>query len=198
LASRLGVLGGTFDPVHIGHLILGETAREQARLERVLFVPAGQQWRKAERETAPAEHRVAMVRLAIEGHPQFELSLLEVQRPGPSYTEVTLEALRAGNAEQELFFIIGRDALADLPNWRAPARILELAALLVAERPGEGGGAAEEAVLPGLKARLEWLRMPLIEVSASDIRRRVYEGRSIRYLTPDPVVRYIAEKGLYR
>lgn len=185
---RLGVLGGTFDPIHIGHLILGEAAREQLGLDRVLFVPTGVQWRKAGREIAPAEHRVAMVRLAVEDNPAFAVSTAEVERPGPSYTADTLEEL-AKTPGAELFFIVGRDAYEDLPNWVRPERIRELATVVVAARHGESLEVKPPAV------RLE---MPEIGASATDIRERVAAGRTIRYLAPAAVEGYIREHRLYR
>jgi nicotinate-nucleotide adenylyltransferase len=198
LSTRIGVLGGTFDPVHAGHLILGEAAREQLELDLVLYVPTGYSWRKPDREITPSEHRVAMTRLAIEENATFEVSTVEVDRPGPSYTDVTLEEIGKQHAGAELFFILGYDALADLPNWKAPARIVEQATLAVAERVGREGTVPLSGALPGFEARLVAVRMPLVGISASDIRRRVAAGRSIRYLTPDAVREYIAEHGLYR
>ncbi|MEX0684096.1 MAG: nicotinate-nucleotide adenylyltransferase [Dehalococcoidia bacterium] len=195
---RLGVLGGTFDPVHLGHLVLAETARAELALDRVVFVPTGYSWRKAGREMLPAEQRCEMVRLAIAGDPHFELSTLEVDREGPSYSEVTLEALAEENPGAQLFFILGRDALADLPNWHAPERIVELATLAVATRVKEGATAAPEAALGDLRAHIVWLEMPAIAISATGIRERVRAGRSIRYLVPDAVAEYIAAHGLYR
>lgn len=185
---RLGILGGTFDPIHLGHLILGEVAREELALDQVLFVPTGVQWRKAAREISPAEHRVAMVRLAIAGNPSFVLSTVEVDRPGPSYTADTLEQLRGTYPDAEMFFIVGRDALEDMPNWVRPERIRELATLAVAARNGEDVTVEPPAM------RLE---MPEIGISATDIRERVAAGRSIRYLVPPVVETYIREHGLY-
>ncbi|MBI2913068.1 MAG: nicotinate-nucleotide adenylyltransferase [Chloroflexi bacterium] len=196
---RLGVLGGTFDPVHLGHLILGETAREQLRLERLLFVVARQPWRKAARAVAPAEHRLAMLRLAAAGNPWFEVSTMELERPGPTYTVDTLEGLRRENRGAELFFLVGSDALLDLPNWRQPERIVELATLALARRPGGGlerGDLSER--LPGLTSRVVEIDMPLIDISASAVRERVRKGLSIRYLAPEAVEAYIRELGLYR
>jgi nicotinate-nucleotide adenylyltransferase len=196
--TRLGVLGGTFDPVHIGHLLLAEASREGADLDRVVFVPAGFQWRKAGREITPGGQRCEMVRLAIEDNSAFSLSTLEIEREGPSYSEVTLAALAAENPGAELFFILGADALADLPNWHAPQRILDLATLVVASRPGEDGSAAPLAALGDLQPRIVWINMPAMAVSATAIRDRVRAGRSIRYLVPDSVREYIDENGLYR
>ena len=195
---RVGVLGGSFDPVHNGHLKLAATAYEQAGLERVIFVPAGHQWRKAGQQAATAGERCEMVRLAIAAHPHFELATLEVEREGPSYSDVTLEALREQKAGAELVFILGRDALADLPNWHAPERVLELATLAVAGRAGDGGPAASEALPGGLRGRVIWLDMPPVDVSATDIRARVRGGRSIEGLVPEAVHDYIVANRLYR
>ena len=197
---KLGILGGTFDPVHQGHLILAEWARGELALESVLLVPAGLPWRKAERSIGAVEHRLAMLRLAIADNSAFELSTMEMERSGASYTADTLERLHELRPGSELFFILGQDALADLPNWRRPQRILELATLAVACRSGPESIALDEVErkLPGLSGRLVWLGMPRVEVSASLIRERVRKGLSIRYLVPDAVEAYIREQGLYR
>ncbi len=197
---RLGILGGTFDPVHQGHLILAEWARGELALESVLFVPAGLPWRKAERSIGAVEHRLAMLRLATADNSAFEVSTMEMERSGASYTADTLERLHEQRPGSELVFLLGQDALADLPNWRRPQRILELATLAVACRSGPESSALDEAErkLPGLSGRLVWLAMPLIEVSASLIRERVRKGLSIRYLVPEAVEAYIREQGLYR
>lgn len=196
---RLGVLGGTFDPVHLGHLVLAEQAREQCALDRVLWVPSGDPWRKADRTIAPARHRVEMVQLAIAGHRAFELSTLEVERAGPSYSVETLAALEARQPAAELFFVLGLDALEDLPNWREPQRVIELATLAVA--PREGGRLASEALdwlVPGLAGRVVWIEMPRLDISGTELRQRAALGRSLRYLVPDAVEAYIREHALYR
>lgn len=195
---RLGVLGGSFDPVHLGHLGLAAAAHDQAYLDRLIFVPAGYQWRKADRRMAPAGERCEMVRLAIAGNPHFGLATLEVEREGPSYSDVTLEALKEDRPDAELVFILGRDALADLPNWHAPERVLELATLAVAGRAGDGGPAPSEELPGGLRGRVIWLDMPPVNVSATDVRERVRAGRSIEGLVPDAVREYIAAENLYR
>jgi nicotinate-nucleotide adenylyltransferase len=200
---RAGVLGGTFDPIHIGHLVLAEQAREQLGLEEVLFVPAGDPWRKAGKRVTPAADRLAMVELAIEGNPAFRLSRIEVDRPGPSYSVETLAALRGERPEAELYFIVGEDALFDLPNWKDPAGIVSLAYIAVAARgPASrlGGLSASdlEGVVRGLGHRFVRIHMPAIGVSATDLRERARRGASIRYLVPDAVARYIAERNLYR
>ena len=193
---RVGVLGGTFDPVHRGHLALARAAREELALDEVLFVPAGQPWRKEGRVVAPAGHRLAMLRLALEDEPAFAVETMELERPGPSYTADTLEALRAARPDDELFFVIGEDALADLPNWVRPERILELATLAVARRVDVPQAAGER--LPGLSERVVRLKMPLLAVSATEIRERVRRGEPIGELVPPTVGAYIREHGLYR
>ena len=197
-AEKLGILGGTFDPVHLGHLILGEAAREEAGLDRVLFVPTGHSWRKPDRVITPGAMRLEMLRLGTVDNPYFEVSGVEVDRPGPSYSDVTLEELAEANPGAELFFIIGTDALADMPNWRAPKRIVELATLVVAERAGSERSAEVEALPGRLGARAVWLGMPVIDISATDIRERVRLGRSIRYLCRMRSPRTFGSSGLYR
>jgi nicotinate-nucleotide adenylyltransferase len=192
---RAGVLGGTFDPVHRGHLALARAAREELALDGVLFVPAGQPWRKAGRIVAPAEHRLAMLRLALEGERAFRIETLELDRAGPSYTADTLEALRAARPDDELVLVLGEDALADLSNWVRPERILELAALAVARRADSAKGVGGR--LPGLEERVVWLKMPLVPVSATEIRERVRRGEPIAGLVPPAVEAYIRERGLY-
>ena len=196
---RLGLLGGTFDPVHRGHLALARAARDELGLDEVLFLPAGQPWRKAGQMIASNEHRLAMLRRALEGEAAFQVSRLELERPGPSYTADTLEALRDDRPEDELFFLLGEDALMDLPNWERPRRIPELARLAVARRADSSPEALEEAErrLPGLGERVVWLKMPAVAVSATEIRERVREGQPIGGLVPATVEEYIRKQGLY-
>ncbi len=197
---RLGLLGGTFDPVHRGHLALARAARDELGLDEVLFLPAGQPWRKAGRIIAANEHRLAMLRRALKGEAAFQVSRLELERPGPSYTADTLEALRDDRPEVELFFLLGEDALMDLSNWARPQRILELARLAVARRADTSPEALEEAErrFPGLGERVIWLKMPAVAVSATEIRKRVRRGQPIGDLVPVTVEEYIRKQGLYR
>ncbi len=197
---RLGVLGGTFDPVHRGHLALAGAARDELGLEQVLFVPAGQPWRKTGQEIGANEDRLAMLRLALEGDPSFQIATLELERSGASYTADTLEALAAPRRGDERYFIVGQDALADLPNWVRPERILELARLAVARRPEVSAEALEEAQrrVPALRERVFRLKMPAVEVSATEIRERVRRGQPIRGMVPAAVEGYIREHRLYR
>ena len=196
---KLGVLGGTFDPIHVGHLVLAERAREQLELERVLWVPAGEPWRKGHAVVASKGVRVAMVERAIAEHPEFEVCRLEVDRPGPSYTVETLAELKELHHDSELVFVLGRDALEDLPNWREPERIIEMALLAVACRGAEClSGEALERLLPGLAARVVWVDMPRVDISATALRQRAAEGRSLRHMVPEGVETYIRKRRLYR
>jgi nicotinate-nucleotide adenylyltransferase len=197
---RLGVLGGTFDPPHVGHLILAEEARTRLQLDKVLFVPAGDPWRKAGQEITLAQHRLAMVQLMLVSDPHFEVSTLEVERPGPSYTVDTLEALHQQHGSGlELYFILGEDALHDMPHWKDPARIVSLAWLAVAPRPhgSESGVVDLEDVVPGLSERIVPLPMPTIDISSTALRERARAGLSLRYLVPLAVEEYIRRHGLY-
>jgi nicotinate-nucleotide adenylyltransferase len=199
---RVGVLGGTFDPPHLGHLILAQEALQALGLSQVLFVPAGEPWRKAGRELSPRDHRLAMVRLAVGDNPHLAASTAEVDRPGPSYTAETLAELHQQfGSEPELFFIMGADSLADFPHWHQPLRILELARLAVAERaPLEDEGFQEgipEEMAEALRERVVWLPMPLVAISASAVRERVRQGLSIRYWVPQAVEEYIRGHRLY-
>jgi nicotinate-nucleotide adenylyltransferase len=200
---RLGVFGGTFDPVHLGHLILAEQCREQGRLDRVLFVPAARPPHKQDRPLTPFERRAEMLALAIAGQPAFQIDELEKDRPGPSYTVDTLTDLKKRDPQAEFFLIIGSDTLVDLPLWYQPARILELAGLLVVPRPGFAMLPPDEIRkslhLPAdFPLRFQQCGMPLIEISSRDLRQRLAAGRSVRYLVPRAVEAYIADKGLYR
>jgi nicotinate-nucleotide adenylyltransferase len=191
---KVGVYGGTFDPPHMGHLILAEAAREQLKLDKVMFIPAGDPWRKADRKVTPAFHRLEMTRLAVQGNAAFEVQDFEVVREGPSYTVETLEILRdhLGN-DAELYLILGEDALADLPNWRQPERLVELSTLAVANRRG-----VTMPALPFDRARVVPVEMPGIDISSTELRARAARGLSLRYQAPDAVITYIEANGLYR
>ncbi len=202
--GRIGILGGTFDPVHVGHLALAEEARDALGCERLLFVPAGRPWQKADRVVSPIEDRVAMVGLAIVANPSFELSTIEAFGTGPTYTAETVEALaeeeRRAGREPDIWFILSTETFVALPTWHEPERFLASARLAVAPRPGypqpEEGWL--EARFPGLGDRAVFLAGPVLDVSAHDLRQRVAARRSIRYLVPDAVVAYIGDHGLYQ
>ena len=199
---NIGVLGGTFDPIHMGHLIIAEEVRARLDLTEVLFVPAGQPWLKLNNANAilPAEHRLEMVRLAIADEPAFKLSTMEIDRPGPTYTVDTMAELRSQiGAEGRLYFILGWDNLNQLPRWHQPRRLVELCRLVPVRRVGFATPDLDslEAAIPGLAKSLVMLDTPQIEISASEIRARVARGLSIYQLVPEPVERYIIKNRLY-
>ncbi len=199
-AIRVGLLGGSFDPPHIGHLILAEEARDQLGLDTVLFAPAGQQPLKAGQIVTPVADRVRMTELAIAGNPRFALSRGDVDRPGPHYT-IDLVQIVAGQLPpgSQLFFLMGFDSLADLPRWREPVKLIQTAHLVALTRPDVPIDWDKlEAQLPGVRERVRLLDMPELEIASRDLRERVRTCRSIRYMVPDPVKAYIEEKGLYR
>lgn len=197
-AMRLGLFGGTFDPIHLGHLILAESCREACRLDRVLFVVAGAPPHKPGDRTAVAD-RLEMARIAVAGHPAFEVSDIEARRPGPHYSAETLEAVHAERPEDDLFFLIGADSLADLPLWRHPDRIVRLASLVVVNRPGiEPDDPAQWPDLGPDALPMQKVSIPPIGIASHDLRRRRVEGRSIRYQVPRGVEAYIDAHGLYR
>jgi nicotinate-nucleotide adenylyltransferase len=184
-----GVLGGTFDPIHLGHLRAAEAVREALGLERVLFVPAAEPPHRPE-PVASRLDRFAMVALATASHPDFVVSDLELRREGPSYSVDTLEAL-AARTGGPLVLILGSDALADLPGWHRVERVLELARIAVLERPGRPSRAEAPTW------QVERVAAPLLEVSSSEVRERLRSGRGVRYLVPDAVADYIAKRELY-
>jgi nicotinate-nucleotide adenylyltransferase len=194
---RVGLLGGTFDPVHNGHLALASAAYGELGLDVVLFAPAGQPWRKSEREITPASHRLAMLRLAVERDPRFGVTDVELRREGPTYSADTVEQLAAERLDDELFFILGADALADLPHWHDPARIAKHAVIAVAARAGQPPDLAH-AVAAGIDpGRIRTIAMPPVDVSSSDIRQRRASGLSIDTLVPEPISSYIGQYHLY-
>ena len=206
IEGSIGILGGTFDPIHHGHLAIAEEARETLGLERVLLVPAAHPPHKPGLPISAAEHRLAMAELAVAGNPSLAVSPIEIERGGPSYTVDTLAALRPdGAGSAHLWFILSSEALAGFAAWREPDRILELARLAVMPRGGSAGAGEGERVdsawvaarFPGREDRVRFLAGPLLPISGSVVRRRVAAGRSIRYLVPDPVARYIADHALY-
>jgi nicotinate-nucleotide adenylyltransferase len=195
---NIGVLGGTFDPIHIGHLVVAEEARIKVGFNQVLFVPAGQPWVKLDHNITAAAHRVEMVRRAISGNPHFKLCTLEVERPGPSYTVDTLTTLREQlGSEASLFFILGRDTLAGLHLWKEPKKLVQLCRLVVAPRLGSKDLKHLETEIPGLLDEVIQLDMPVIGVSSSGIRQRIAQGLPIRYLVPAKVGKYITEQKVY-
>lgn len=199
---KAGILGGTFDPVHLGHLKLAEAVRLKLGLDEVLFVSAGQPYLKeGDRIITLASHRVAMVRLAIRDYPHFKLSLVEIERPGPSYTVDTMAELRKGLKEgDELFFILGWDNLMALPQWREPARLTQLCKLVAVPRMGYPVPDLKslEKAIPGIASRTIVLFSPIINISATVIRERVARGLSVSQLVSESVAEYIKKHRLYQ
>ena len=197
---RIGVLGGTFDPIHYGHLAAAEEARVKLNLGKVLFAVAGLPPHKLDEEVTPVEHRVAMVRLGIASNPHFEISLVDVDRPGPSYTVDTISILQEQWGQNvEFFFVMGLDSLVEVPAWHQPQRLIQLCHLVAVARPGfEADMSQLEAAVPGISCRMDIISMPEVDISSSDLQLRVREGLPIRYQVPEEVERYIREQELYQ
>ena len=200
---RIGILGGTFDPPHLGHLLIAETARVTLDLETVMFVPAGEPWLKSGQRITPAGHRLRMVQLAVADNPGFCVSDCEIRRKGATYTVDTLRELRCGFApDTQLYFIVGSDVLAQFHRWKEPEAILNLCRLAVIERPGgpvEGIAALRENFSDALDAgAVVPVAGPRVDFSASELRRVLACGQSTRYQIPDAVAAYIDEHKLYR
>jgi nicotinate-nucleotide adenylyltransferase len=200
---NIGVLGGTFDPIHIGHIKVAEEAIARLDLPRILFMPAGQPWLKLNNANAvsPVQHRLEMVRLAISGNPRFKLSTMEIERTGPTYSVDTVAQLRSQlGAGDEIFFILGWDNLMQLPKWHQPQRLIELCRLVAVPRvdfplpdlPALG------KELPGISERVILFDKPRIDINASEIRKRAAQGKSISEFVPKAVESYIKEHGLYK
>lgn len=197
---NIGVMGGTFNPIHKGHVIVAEEVKVHLNLTEILFVPAGQPWLKANSPIAAAEHRMQMVRLAIADKPYCKLSTMEIERAGPSYTVDTVAELQGQlRGGDELFFILGWDSLAELPQWREPSRLIKMCYLVAVPRVGypTPNLSSLEVDIPGLSQRVILLDIPQIDITASVIRNRVAQGLSIAHLVPEAVERYIREHRLY-
>jgi nicotinate-nucleotide adenylyltransferase len=197
---KIGVLGGTFDPIHNAHIVVAEEAVSSLDLAEVLFIPTAQTPLKEDLPMSAVEHRVQMVRLAIADNPHFKLSTVEIDRPGTSYTVDTISELRDSlGAENELFFIVGWDSLAQLHRWREPARIVKMCSLVAVPRPGYSLPDLDslEKDVPGLSQKLIVLDKPEIDISSTSIRERVARGLSIDHLVPPPVADYIKQNRLY-
>jgi nicotinate-nucleotide adenylyltransferase len=197
MSRRIGIMGGTFDPIHHGHLVAGEEARWQFRLDQVLFIPTGQPWQKPV-GVSPAEDRYLMTVIATASNPAFAVSRLEVDNPGPSYTVDTLRRLRSELPEgTRLLFIGGADLLQQLLTWKEPEQVLALAELIAATRPDFDVDDVVRKV-PAAAGRVHRMEIPALAISSSDIRARVARGEPIEYLVPEGVARYIQKRALYR
>jgi nicotinate-nucleotide adenylyltransferase len=197
---RVGVFGGTFDPIHIGHLVSAEEAWVELELERVVFIPAGLPPHKLDHVVSPVEHRLAMVELAIVSNPHFAVSRVDIDRFGPCYTVDTIELLRdEWGPGAEIYFILGSDSLLDILTWRNPRRLIRLCRFAVVSRSGYQVDLNElDALLPGVASRVQMLNAPELAISSTDIQRRVREGLSIKYQVPEAVEAYIYQHKLYR
>jgi len=198
---KIGVLGGTFDPIHNGHLAIAEEARVYLNLNEVIFLPAGQPWMKSDRSISPARHRTAMIGLALQARPYFKSSTIEIEHQGPSYSVNSMAELKAQAVEPtDWYFILGWDNLSKIPQWREPAKLIEMCFLAAVPRPGYERPNMKklEAALPGISKKVILMDKPRLEISATDIRNKVAQGIPISGLVPEAVEKYIRENGLYR
>ncbi len=188
-------MGGTFDPIHHGHLVAASEVQATFDLDEVVFVPTGQPWQKADREVSPAEHRYLMTVIATAANPRFEVSRVDIDRSGPTYTVDTLTDIARQRPDADLFFITGADAMAQILTWRDHDEIFELAQFVACTRPGHD---LDESMLAGLpQGRVTVLEIPALAISSTDCRDRVRSGQPVWYLVPDGVVQYVAKHGLY-
>jgi nicotinate-nucleotide adenylyltransferase len=197
---KIGVLGGTFDPVHLGHIKMAEEARDSLGLAEVIIVPAGQPMSKSIGQITHPKSRIKMLRLAVAGRPQLKVSSIEIERPGPSYTVDTLAALKKQYGSQaEIYFILGWDSLAQLADWREPERIIGMCYLVAVPRPGWSRPSLEalEKDIPGISKKVIFMDKPKLDISASAIREMAARGESIERLVPGPVAEYIKKHKLY-
>lgn len=197
---RVGILGGTFDPIHYGHLLIAESAREQLLLDQVRFVPAGDPPHKPGVPVTAARSRVEMLRLAIAGCPALTVDVRELDRPGPTFTVDTLQSIADDEPEAELFFLMGADSLRDFLTWKHPDRIATLARLVVCNRRGIAMPTSDQIIAwvgRDIASRVLTVTMPGVDLSATELRERIRSGRSIRFLTPRAVEQYIRETRLY-
>jgi len=198
MGNRLGVMGGTFDPIHYGHLVTAEEALQQFGLDGVIFVPTGRPWMKEHEVVSPAEDRYLMTVIATASNPLFRVSRMEVDRDGPTYTVDTLRGMKAElGTETDLYFVTGADAVVEIFQWKDPGELFELAHFIAATRPGydiAGFSAHAPSKHPGITV----MNVPALAISSTDIRARIAASRPIRYLVPEGVKSYIEKAGLYR
>jgi nicotinate-nucleotide adenylyltransferase len=195
---RLGIMGGTFDPIHNAHLFIAEEARVFMGLEEVMFIPNGEPPHKKSYEVTSRDHRFAMAELATRHNKRFSVSRVEIEREGPSYAVDTLAALKLAHPAAQLFFISGFDAVAEILTWKRHKQVIRLCRLVAVARPGTAVGAAIETLPASYRERIDILESPHLDISSTELRDRVKNGLPIRYLVPDDVALYIREAGLYR
>jgi nicotinate-nucleotide adenylyltransferase len=197
---KTGILGGTFEPIHNGHLAIAEEARTYLNLTEIIFLPAGQPWMKSDRAILTANHRLEMIRLALEGRPYFKLSTMEVEQEGPAYSVDTIAKLKAQSVgASDFYFIVGWDNLARITLWKNPLKLIKLCFLVAVPRPGYDRPDINklETEISGISKKTIFMEKPRIDISATDIRNRVAQGLSISGLVPKKVAGYIKENGLY-
>lgn len=200
MGKQIGIMGGTFNPIHYGHLLLAESARETFHLDKIVFIPSGIPYMKDSSSILNGESRLHMVMLAIEGNPYFELSRIELDRTGPTYTRDTLASLQMDNNEDKYYFIMGADSLLMIESWKDPKFIMQNCTILAAVRGNETAGNIEkkaEYLIRKYQADIRILPSRYIDISSSDIRNNVKQGTSVRYMLPDKVAEYIQKNGLY-
>ncbi len=196
--ERVGILGGTFDPPHLGHLVLAEYAVEALGLSRVLFVPAGDPPHKRGLVRLPITHRLPMLALALAGIPHFEISRIDVDRPGPHFAVDMIRLLQAELPDASLYFLMGSDSFSDLPSWNRPQELVDSCQIVVLDRPGRDWSIEmHDATLPGLRDRVATIKFPRLGISSTEISKRLHAGLSVRYIIPDAVLSYITLNGLY-
>ena len=197
---KTGILGGTFDPVHLGHITIAEQVRDELDLDEVLLMPAGMPMSRPGAEVTSARQRLAMVEIAVENRPRLKASAMEIERGGPTYTVDTLEELRkSGNEDDEVFFVVGSDSLELMGSWKEPERIISLCTVVVVPRPGYRHSISEmERIIPGLPEKIIDLKGPYLDISASQIRQRVKDGKPVGHLVPEGIEDYIKSHHLYR
>lgn len=198
-AVKIGIFGGTFDPVHYGHLLLAETCREQLALEEIRFIPAGNPPHKAGAAISDGHARADMLKLALSGYPEYQVDRRELRRQGPSFTVDTLTEFRTEYPDAELFFLMGADSLVEMPTWRQPERIVELATVVAVNRPGTRLPSSEwlAAKIGTLAGQIQLISMPGTDLSASDLRQRIRDGRELRFMTPKAVEAFIHQHRIY-
>jgi nicotinate-nucleotide adenylyltransferase len=194
-AKRVGVMGGTFDPIHHGHLVAASEVQAWFDLDEVVFVPTGDPWQKSDRVVSPAEHRYLMTVVATASNPRFTVSRVDIDRDGPTYTIDTLRDLRAQRPDDELYFITGADALADIFTWRSPEELFDLAQFVGCTRPGHDMDPETLSSIPA--DRVTMVEIPALAISSTDCRERTRRGEPVWYLVPDGVVQYIVKHHLY-
>lgn len=196
--ERIGIMGGTFDPVHNGHIVMAESASEQLQLDRVLFIPTGNPNFKQGQQVTPAQDRVEMLKLALQDKPHFELDLREVERPGVTYSADTLEELHEEFPGAELYFLMGVDSAQTIVHWRRAERVAELCKVVAVQRPGYSFDSIDRAMEQSdIDFELICLEIDAVDVSSTEVRRRISCGETVQGLVPDAVIEYIVEHGLY-